>query len=204
MTLSGGPAIYSPCIMFWFEFSFRKLCLKLGFAWTGMATRVDKCWVLHLLGEYDIPYIRNLRGEYNRLYMKLKTGFDCCVPTGLIGSSGHDWRRIGHTGCPGKWARAWVLGSSKSKCFDHHCRRHDCVSTWNNTFFHWDHEMFSCQGLLLEIPLHQSIKSLSTSPGEQINVQGWEVLAAGYRTSITLTGSNSYCSVSTYFLNGHS
>ena len=166
--------------MLWFEFSFKKLCLKLGFAWTGMATRVIGTSVgFCTCGENTIYNIRNLRGEYNRLYMKLKTGFDCCVPTGLIGSSGHDWRRVGHTGCPGKWARAWVLGSSKSKCFDHHCRRHDCVSTWNNTFFLWDYEMCTWQGLFLKIPLHQSIKSLSAIPGEQMNVQGWEVLAAG-------------------------
>ena len=147
--------------------------------WYGNQSDWDKCWILCTCWENTISYhVYETCGENITDYIwnwKL----------GLIVVCRPDWLGQavtiggGHTGCPGKWARAWVLGSSKSKCFDHHCRRHDCVSTWNNTFFLWDYEMCTWQGLFLKIPLHQSIKSLSAIPGEQMNVQGWEVLAAG-------------------------
>ena len=72
--------------------------------WYGNQSDWDKCWFL---------YIRNLRGEYNRLYLKLKTGFDCCVPTGLIGSSGHDWRRPHRV--PGQMSEGLGVGIIKIK-----------------------------------------------------------------------------------------
>ena len=149
--------------------------------WYGNQSDWDKCWVFCTCWENMIYHIYETCGENITDYIwnwKL----------GLIVVCRPDWLGQAVTiggGLATQGARANERGLG---CWDHQNQNALTIIAAGmiasqreitRSSSEWDHEMFSWRELFLKIPLHQSIKSLLASPGEQMNVQGWEVLAAG-------------------------